>query len=303
MKIIHKCPLCKSGNQKEFIRSRRFKTTYVYNSCKNCKCVYLANRPEKEFMDEYYGKTYNYEGFNINRSSLGKYYKEELKIIKKYKGKGKILEIGCASGGFIEAALNHGYDAYGVERSQKVINFAPDFIQERIYCTDNFEEAEGTFDIFYLSHVLEHLEDPQKIFNKIKKIANKRAIVIVKVPNIDSLMARLMKRRWGWLAPPEHFYHFNYHSLKYLTEKNGWEIVYYITRKGDLYYLKFLLLMPFIFLPLPENIKSVIWGITDRKIKISPKVLSLFHSLASPITNRLHRKGLGEEIFLIAKIK
>ncbi|MDP3790113.1 MAG: class I SAM-dependent methyltransferase, partial [Candidatus Omnitrophota bacterium] len=91
--------------------------------CNSCGLVYINPRRDdaeilkdySEVVDDKYLNEKKYRLLTFNRS---------LELIKKYKKSGKILDIGCYIGTFLEAARQDGWDTYGVEPSRWAAAYA-----------------------------------------------------------------------------------------------------------------------------------------------------------------------------------
>jgi len=138
----------------------------------------------------------------------------------------KILDIGCAEGRLLSVFLRYGCRCWGIEHpsypAQRFLN------RDRIiYVQGELEDAElpeGGFDLIFLWHTLEHMDEPQLIMNRLYELLAPKGAIIVAVPNFSSIEARRFKRFWFHLDIPWHKYHFNQKSLEYLIRKNNLRI-------------------------------------------------------------------------------
>jgi len=87
------------------------------------------------------------------------------------KGKGHILEIGCAAGFFLKEAEESGWIAQGVEPVRACARYATEQLQLDVI-NDSIEKVnfEGKkFDVIVSFNVLSHLENPTEFFFEIKR--------------------------------------------------------------------------------------------------------------------------------------
>jgi len=139
----------------------------------------------------------------------------------------KILDIGCAEGRLLSAFLGYGCQCWGIEHpsypSQRFLN------SDRIVYLQNdlhvAELPEGAFDLIFLWHTLEHMDEPQLIMTRLYQLLGPKGAIIVAVPNFSSMEARRFKRFWFHLDIPWHKYHFTERSLGYLIKKSHLRIV------------------------------------------------------------------------------
>lgn len=103
-----------------------------------------------------------------------------------------LLDIGSATGEFLNIARRSGYRVTGIELSA----FAAEQARQR-FGLEIFVGAleayktDMSFDVIHLSHVLEHLVDPHRAIDRLKKILSARGVVYVEVPFQWNLVERL----------------------------------------------------------------------------------------------------------------
>jgi SAM-dependent methyltransferase len=90
------------------------------------------------------------------------------------------------------------------------------------------EEAQveaGSLDVVTLWHVLEHLQDPRVAVRRIAGWLRPAGGLLVGVPNLDSLQARLGGPRWYHLDVPRHRTHFTARGLQRLLGDEGFSVL------------------------------------------------------------------------------
>ena len=115
-----------------------------------------------------------------------------------------MLDVGCATGIFLDGMRSLGWQAQGVEPSQ----VAADYAQQR-FGLDVFQGrledagfADASFDAVTLWDVLEHVHEPRQVLDEIARILRPGGVLVLSLPNPDSLEARLIGRFWlGWDLP------------------------------------------------------------------------------------------------------
>ena len=111
---------------------------------------------------------------------------------------GRVLDVGAGDGTLLDALRRHGRDAIGLE----LVSTRPDVRAQEIH---DVEERDFAAIVFW--HSLEHLRRPSEA---LKAAAGKLApngVLVVAVPNSDSLQARLFGDRWLALDLPRHLVH------------------------------------------------------------------------------------------------
>ena len=137
----------------------------------------------------------------------------------------RLLDAGAGRGRLVAAANLAGYDAFGLEPSPRGGEAAGQW-RERIHHT-SIEAAQiepGSFDAVTLWHVLEHLDDPRSALERIRSWLAPGGGVLIGVPNLDSLQARLGGARWYHLDVPRHRTHFTARGLHQLLANQGFTV-------------------------------------------------------------------------------
>ncbi|MDO9565591.1 MAG: class I SAM-dependent methyltransferase [Candidatus Desulfaltia sp.] len=208
--------------------------TFLYNShdylsfsplifelkkCEKCGLVGLNPRPEN--ISDYYGK---YRKGSIKKDIFEFLVPNRIKKIKKFKKGGRILDVGCGQGGFLNTMLKDGWEIYGVELSKDACDFARETygLNEINNCDLlSLDFPDNFFDVITLWHVLEHLGNPKDTLKMIYKILKEDGLLLVESPNFCSIQSRFFKDKWFSLDLPRHLYQFSPKILKmYLKETN-----------------------------------------------------------------------------------
>ena len=280
-----RCNLCDSIEKSAYLIVDRYGEQFTYVKCKNCGLIYLYPAPSEKELKKYYLNEYDYDCFIKNKKGVIKRSRKELNIINKLTKKGKILDIGCGHGFFLETAKENGWETYGLDISKKAIQYAKNVLNLSVFHGElkDCDCKKESFDAITMWHVLEHTQDPKKTLKLVNGLLKKGGLLAVKVPNIDSLMAKIGSKRWGWLAPPEHLFHFSPKTIKKMLEETGFEILDLKTRQGDLKYLSS-------WFHLPRSIKPLF-----------NSILIMIYYLLFPLVYIIWLTKMGEEIQVYAK--
>jgi 2-polyprenyl-3-methyl-5-hydroxy-6-metoxy-1,4-benzoquinol methylase len=137
----------------------------------------------------------------------------------------RLLDVGAGRGRFVAAARRAGYDATGIEPSRRGTEAAAQ-VGAPVLRT-GVEEADiepGSVQVVSLWHVLEHLEDPAGVLDRIRSWLAPGGTLLVGVPNLDSLQARLGGEYWYHLDVPRHRTHFTARGLEALLGSCGFTV-------------------------------------------------------------------------------
>jgi 2-polyprenyl-3-methyl-5-hydroxy-6-metoxy-1,4-benzoquinol methylase len=161
-------------------------------------------------------------------------FAELLEKIILYKTGGNFLDVGAGVGTLVAAAAGRGFAARGVEvsawagrfaREEKGLDVRTGLLEEAGFPDDHF-------DVITINHVLEHVPQPAQTIAEIRRILKHDGLLVIGVPNIDSLMAGLRGKKWASLRPAEHLWHFTPATLKKLLAQGGFRELYFESREN-----------------------------------------------------------------------
>ncbi len=136
----------------------------------------------------------------------------------------RLLDIGAGRGRFVNAALRAGYLARGIEPSDRGIAAAAAIGApvEQVGIAEA-RIGPGEIEAATLWHVLEHLDDPARALTAIAGWTARGGALLVGVPNLASLQARIGGERWYHLDVPRHRVHFTPAGITALLHATGFE--------------------------------------------------------------------------------
>lgn len=188
-----KCRVCKNKITKIYtspklpeyiwpgLKNNQFSECKIF-VCKKCYSLQLQNFSKKK-IKSFYGK----EAYNLITK---KDHLLRLDIIKKYYGSGflknkKIIDIGGGSNPILN---NKNVDVYDFKIANKSIKSLK--CNLLIGDIENIN-LEKKYNIIFFLHTLEHLPNPLKAINKIKKILDKDGKIFIEVPNFDYFIKKM----------------------------------------------------------------------------------------------------------------
>jgi 2-polyprenyl-3-methyl-5-hydroxy-6-metoxy-1,4-benzoquinol methylase len=148
-----------------------------------------------------------------------------VKTVAKHKAGGALLDLGCSSGGFLQAMQSQSWSLYGIEMSDVVARRAEEASGAQVFVGDILDApyAPASFDVITCFHVFEHIYEPMAVLQKVADWLKPGGIFYFMVPNIDSAGAHLFKTYWYALELPRHLYHYSPQSLRHLANSVGLE--------------------------------------------------------------------------------
>lgn len=229
------CPLC-GESRTEFIYAERKSLKVV--KCVSCELIYVNPRV-KQAETNYWGDAEIY----FNEAKLifsGKKshhrdpnYLYELKHLKKIKPSGKLLDIGCSMGFFLNKARSVGYEVCGVEPSPSLSAIAKE--QFKLEVINSYFEGsvvpEKSTDIITMIDVFEHVTNPAELLQTAHRVLKDDGIMCIKVPNgnynlLKLRLARLTgkEKEHDLFDSYEHVVHYTKKTMKKMLEKQGFVI-------------------------------------------------------------------------------
>ncbi|MFZ5845471.1 MAG: class I SAM-dependent methyltransferase [Patescibacteria group bacterium] len=146
-----------------------------------------------------------------------------LRAVQKVKPTGKLLDVGCAMGFFVELAGASGFDAYGFDPSVYAVAEAKKLLDGRITLgtIKEVQYPRQFFDVITLFDVFEHLVDPLGDLQKLSALLKNDGIMVIATGDSRSLMAKVMNSRWTFYNPPQHLFYFDKKTLSNLLQRGN----------------------------------------------------------------------------------
>lgn len=282
------CFLCRNERAVFFTR----KNNCDIFRCEECNLMFVWPLPENHldlYSENYFFGRENelgyadYEGDKeMLVSTFGAYLK---RIRKSMPPKGKLLDVGAATGHFLAQAKKDGWEASGIEISE----YASEIGRKRglDITTGDFEKynyQEGQFDAVTFWDILEHFAHPELAIAQARKILKPGGILAINTPDSQSIWARILGKSWHALVPPNHLFFFGRINLIQWLSENDFEVIA-TGRVGKKFSL--------------QTIFKVLanW----RKIYVLRRISNYF--LGSRIGNLGIHLNLRDNIFLVARKK
>lgn len=217
------CDLCGTADPQLVLESGRLDGPLV--KCRNCGFRYIGKRRSNLVFGSTSATDAVHRVREANRGfqqlsgreehRLGKLNAQwRLDLIRRYKSAGKLLEVGCARGDFLDVART-SFDVFGVEPNP---DLAADSRQVAPIFEGLIENAPWTdFDVAASFHVIEHVDSPRNFIQAMAERLKPGGLFVIETPNIDSLPYRLMKSRWRQFIP-EHYFFFDPKTMTQLLK-------------------------------------------------------------------------------------
>jgi 2-polyprenyl-3-methyl-5-hydroxy-6-metoxy-1,4-benzoquinol methylase len=137
--------------------------------------------------------------------------------------KGRLLDVGCGNGWFLDQMRQLGWDVVGIEPDGEAASVAHEKLGLEVF-HGSLEEAkfpEGHFDAITMNHVIEHAIDPVGLLKECHRILRPSGKLVAVTPNIKSLGRHMFSDAWLHWDPPRHLFLFSSQALRASAERAG----------------------------------------------------------------------------------
>lgn len=153
---------------------------------------------------------------------------------------GRLLDVGCGSGEFLQRHVALGWEGWGVEVSPEAVRYAREKRGLRVFqgelAAARFPPA--MFDTVVFNHSLEHMFSPTATLREVHRILRPGGRLFLALPNAASAEARLFGRWWfGWEVP-RHLYHFTPRTLDRCLRQSGFRVIRMAWDPGTMTFLE-----------------------------------------------------------------
>lgn len=252
MELLKNCPVCGSDTFVPFLSGKDYFLTgekFEIVKCKGCGFRFTNPRPEAAELGKYYESAEYISHSDSRKGIFAAVYQQvrkftlgrKLAMISKFQQKGEILDIGCATGQFLNYMAEHGWNATGIEPDNKTRARAISEYGLKVFPEEQLNSFDkATFDIITMWHVLEHVSDLNGRMKQLKNLLKPQGTLIIAVPNCEAYDAKIYREFWAGYDLPRHLYHFSKSDMKLLVEKFGFTIVNVLPMKFDAFYVSLL---------------------------------------------------------------
>jgi 2-polyprenyl-3-methyl-5-hydroxy-6-metoxy-1,4-benzoquinol methylase len=190
------CPLCgKTAATLLFV-----KQGFRHVRCDECRMIYVnpvlqASAVRASYENE---EAWTRVLFNDLQQSLdGKKFRYGLDLIAEHVGApGRLLDVGCGPGFFLQVARAAGWTVTGVELNQRCVEHVRNLgipVVDRLIEEANLPDR--SYECVTMWDVLEHLIEPNRVLAELWRLLVPGGVLLVQVPNADALVTRLLHER------------------------------------------------------------------------------------------------------------
>jgi 2-polyprenyl-3-methyl-5-hydroxy-6-metoxy-1,4-benzoquinol methylase len=209
--------------------------------CRQCGLVYVNPRYHQQQLQEIYTEEYyDHDGINNGLEFFGynNYVDDEenikttfakrLNTIERYADRGKLLDVGCATGFFLDLARSRGWEVIGSEVSEFSARYARQTfgLDVRLGTLKQLNFQSQAFDVVTMWDVIEHVPDPLGELREVWRILRDGGVLSIITPDVGSLVARVLGTHWEeFRRVREHVYFFSRRTMSEALRKAGFCVV------------------------------------------------------------------------------
>lgn len=206
---------------------------FSFVKCSNCGLVFQSPRaPFNEVLSYYPSKSYWGRDVRRLKKTLGLSKERERAYSHLYKGifsrkkSGKILDIGSGLGLFLSKFKEKDWDVLGTDISHDIGNYSKKIFGIEVLIGDfvNIRFPNNHFDLITMNGVFEHIYNPKETLLKTKKLLKKEGLLVIVIPNIESLGYLIHRKNWHQFQPGRHIYHFSPKTITRILVDCGFRI-------------------------------------------------------------------------------
>ncbi len=225
--VHHPCPVC-GGRHSTCLYPRReggggfgycarkllrASTHFALVRCSSCSMVYADPRPTGDVLRRIY-RGLDDSDYTSSEDERVVVFHDEVELLgRQVSPPGRLLDVGCARGYFLDAAASAGWRTYGVEVSEAAASAAAAKGHD-VVLGDLSDAAwpDSYFRVVTMWDVLEHLDSPRLALTEVSRLLEPGGIALVMTPDLSSAVSRSLGERW-WSMVEMHLHYFTPRTL------------------------------------------------------------------------------------------
>lgn len=255
VEAVERCEICGGTEHERFACGYDYELETCGNlwwfvRCGACEHVWLHPRPAVSALKTIYPPSYYAYGYDEQIGALARWGKATLDRLKLAgilgelkRRPGAYLDVGCGNGRFLQVMAARGMaktSLYGLELDARTVEkLRSEGFQafcERVESCESIRP--GSIDLITMFHVIEHLDAPARVIERLTSWLAPGGVLALETPNIDSWDARLFQTHyWGGYHIPRHWHLFKPETLTRLLTRAGLEVTAVRYQTGHSFWL------------------------------------------------------------------
>lgn len=218
------CPVCGKSDYTVVYEISEFKL----QSCNECKLIIktfgraVDRQKSQALQDLVYTDLKRVDDLKRRKRLAHK----RLMLLTNFIQKGNLLEIGCATGEFQEAAVIYGFDTYGIDSSEKYARYAQEKGLQVKHCRlEDVDFKVKQFDVIVMFHLFEHIENPNTFLQQVRNYLSDQGLLMIIVPNLQALTDKLFGFKYPGFHQKDHLFFYKKSTLSRILINNGFKVI------------------------------------------------------------------------------
>ena len=228
MKPVDRCSWCAANAFTALFEVRMGGMMSRVVHCDRCGLAFLDPRPDNDEIAALYSNEYFVD--HVKPEILDSREKSATGLLRHLNrflpARGRMLDIGAATGSFCAVFQKAGWEVSGIELSRFARESAKNIYGLTMYpdfSSANFQN--DYFDCVLMSQVIEHMPVFSGVLHEVHRVMRSEGVLFVSTPNFDSPAARRRKAGWSPLRPFEHVTFFTPKTLRMVLVDSGFKII------------------------------------------------------------------------------
>jgi SAM-dependent methyltransferase len=209
---VTSCLLCRGSEFKPFIREGEWQ----YLRCLTCGLIFLDPQPSKKFLHNHYQ-----DYLPVDDRGIESWHKLMAKVFAKSAGliqkeipvPGRLLDIGCGYGFFLEEMAQRGWQVEGLEISATGLSYGREKLGLDVSDSPlpRPDWQDNCYDVITLFYVIEHLHNPRVVLREAHRLLRKGGLLLLRWPHTAPIarMLRPWAKRMRLYQAPSHLFDFS----------------------------------------------------------------------------------------------
>ncbi len=163
-----------------------------------------------------------YGGYGSARDLYLRTARKRIRAIERHSKGGRLLDVGCGFGYFLEVAQGSFDECWGVDIS----GHAAEAVRQKGICCHQgdlaaAQFADRYFDVVVMEDLLEHVSSCGALLSEVRRILRDDGLLAITTPNIRSWLATISRDRWVSFKIPEHVVYYSPATIGRVLATNG----------------------------------------------------------------------------------
>jgi len=221
------CPICDIDDANWVFEKEGFD----FVKCRHCGLLFANPQLKPDVAESFYRKSKTAANWiNVQAGAKEQDWNSQKKYVPALKelqalkpAGGRLLDVGCSIGQFLNISKEFGWAGEGIELNHDAAEYARREFGLTVYeqKLEQLEQDEGAYDLITLWGVLEHLNDPNMMLQTVHRFLKKDGLLLLFVPNGHSLIVRLTREHNSTVSGRAHLWYFTPKTIGKILAKNG----------------------------------------------------------------------------------